>query len=75
MLPRDLVVDGIARQLGKAATSESANYRARRGRSPAEFVAKIGLVVEEANESEHWLDVLRETGLGGQTFVKLRKAA
>jgi four helix bundle protein len=67
-LPRDPAIDGIARQLGKAATSESANYRAaRRGRSRAEFVAKIGLVVEEADESEHWLDVLRETRLAAGT--------
>jgi len=58
-LPRDPATDGIARQLAKSAASESANYRAaRRARSRAEFVAKIGTVAEEADESEHWLDVL-----------------
>lgn len=63
-LPRDPVIDGIARQLGKAATSESANYRAaRRARSPDEFASTMGLVAQEADESEHWLDVLGESKL------------
>ena len=38
----------------------SANYYATcRSRSRAEFVAKLGVVLEEADETEHWLDVLR----------------
>ena len=62
-LPRDPSTDAVARQLAKAAPSESANYRAaRRARSRAEFVAKLGTVAEEADESEHWLDVLKESG-------------
>ena len=62
-LPRDPSTEAVARQLAKSAPGESANYRAaRRARSPAEFVAKIGTVAEEADESEHWLDVLRESG-------------
>jgi four helix bundle protein len=55
----------IGWQLGAAATSTAANYRAAcRARSPAEFAAKIGLVLEEADESLFWLEVLleRETG-------------
>ena len=69
-LPRDPSTDTIARQLAKSATSESANYRAaRRARSRAEFVAKMGTVAEEADESEHWLDVLEESGAGsGREF-------
>jgi four helix bundle protein len=64
-LPRDPSTDAVARQLAKSGSGESANYRAaRRARSRAEFVAKIGTVAEEADESEHWLDVLRESGLG-----------
>jgi four helix bundle protein len=63
-LPRDPSTDGVARQLAKAAPSQSANYRAaRRARSRAEFIAKIGTVAEEADESEHWLDVLKESGV------------
>jgi four helix bundle protein len=69
-LPRDPSTDTIGRQLVKATTGESANYRAaRRARSRAEFVAKIGTVAEESDESEHWLDVLQESGLGsGKEF-------
>ena len=49
----------IARQLAKSATSVAANYRAAcTARSRNEFVAKLCIVVEEANESEYWLDVL-----------------
>lgn len=64
-LPRDPSTVAVARQLADSAPAESANYRAaRRARSRAEFVAKMGTVAEEADESEHWLDVLRESGVG-----------
>jgi four helix bundle protein len=67
-LPRDPSTDAVARQLAKSAPGESANYRAaRRARSRAEFIVKIGIVAEEADESEHWLDVLRESGAGSGT--------
>ena len=60
-LPRDPAIDAIGRQLAKSATSESASYgSSRRARSRAEFVAKIGTVAEEADESEHWLNLLAE---------------
>jgi four helix bundle protein len=55
-LPR--TTDGyvLARQLLKAATSVGANYRAaRRGRSRDEFISKLGVVVEEADETLYWL--------------------
>src|SRR3990170_2783340 len=43
-------------QMFRAPTSVAANYRAAsRGRSPAEFISKIGIVVEEADECEFWL--------------------
>jgi four helix bundle protein len=46
----------IGRQLFDAASSVAANYRsACRARSKAEFIAKLGIVVEEADESEFWL--------------------
>ena len=52
----------IGGQLGRSASSIAANYRAAcRGRSHAEFVAKIGLVEEEADESTFWLDILPDT--------------
>ncbi len=52
-------------QLAAAATSVGANYRAaRRARSHAEFTAKIGLVAEEADESEYWLSLAIDLELG-----------
>jgi four helix bundle protein len=51
----------LGRQLLKAAASVAANYRAVcRSRSKAEFVAKIGIVVEEADETAFWLELLEE---------------
>src|SRR5262245_42347929 len=47
----------IKRQLARSATSVAASYRAsRRARSHAEFVARIGLVAEEADEALFWLN-------------------
>ena len=54
----------IARQLRRASTGASANYRAsRRGRSRAEWLAKLGVVVEELDEAQHWLGLLRDSGI------------
>ena len=51
----------LAKQLTGSGTAESANYHAaRRGRSRAEFIAKLGVAAEEADETEHWLDVIRD---------------
>ena len=61
--PRTLVCREIAGQLIRAAGATGANYRAAcRGRSSAEFVAKLGNVLEESDESAFWLDVLTESG-------------
>jgi four helix bundle protein len=50
--------------LAKCATSAAANYRATcNARSRAEFIAKLGVVVEESDESEFWLDVSGQKGL------------
>ena len=55
-LPDSPIARRIAGQLQDASTSTAANYRAaRRARSHAEFVAKIGIVSEEADESVFWL--------------------
>src|SRR3989449_2254773 len=63
-LPRDRAADVIGRQLLRAGTSVAANYRsARRARSRREFLAKLGVVEEEADESVFWLDLLTEAGL------------
>jgi four helix bundle protein len=54
----------IGRQLLKAATSVASNYRAAcRARSDNEFFSKISIVVEEADESVFWMELLNESGL------------
>lgn len=54
----------VTYQLVKSATSIGANYRAAcRGRSQAEFFSKICIVVEEADESVFWLEVIEESEL------------
>ncbi len=58
-LPRATPYDVVGRQLVKAATSVAANYRAaERARSRREFIAKLGVVREEADECEFWLETL-----------------
>ena len=52
------------RQLLRCSSSVAANYRAAcRGRSPAEFLAKLGIVEEEADESIFWMDLIVAVGL------------
>jgi four helix bundle protein len=52
----------IGKQLLRSGTSVAANYRAAgRARSKAEFIAKLGVVVEEADESVFWLELLIES--------------
>jgi four helix bundle protein len=52
----------MGRQLLRCGTSVAANYRAVcRARSKAEFIARIGIVAEEADECVLWLELLAET--------------
>jgi len=52
----------MGKQLLRSGTSVAANYRAVcRARSKAEFIARIGIVAEEADESVLWLELLEET--------------
>jgi four helix bundle protein len=61
LLPRGPDSQVVARQLLRSGTSVAANYRAAcRGRSRAEWLAKIGLVVEEADETVFWLEMLTD---------------
>lgn len=63
-LPKGRTPDIIGRQLLRSATSVGANYRAAcRGRSGAEFCAKLGIVEEEADECAYWVELLIETGI------------
>jgi four helix bundle protein len=57
--PRGASADVIGRQVLRSATSVGANYRAAcRGRSRAEFIAKMGIVEEEIDESIYWMELL-----------------
>ena len=63
-LPRKRSVEVIGRQVLRSATSVGANYRAAcRSRSPADMIAKLGIVLEEADETLYWLELLRGSGL------------
>jgi len=51
----------VANQLVRAGTSVGANYRAsQRARSDKEFIAKINIVLEEADECVFWLEIINE---------------
>ncbi len=63
-LPRGRTADVIGKQLLRSGTSVGANYRAScRAKSPADFIAKMGIVEEEADESIYWMELLIESGL------------
>ena len=58
-LPRTAEAQIVGKQLLRSGTSVAANYRAVcRARSKAEFLAKLGVVTEEADESVFWLELL-----------------
>lgn len=70
-LPKSRTGHTIANQLIRSGTSVGANYRAAvRARSTAEFVAKLGIVEEEADESCFWLELVIETELVNPERVK-----
>ena len=70
-LPRTSPSFVIGRQLIRSGTSVGANYRAAcRARSRAEFIAKLGIVEEECDESLYWMEMLVESGLVSSEKVK-----
>jgi four helix bundle protein len=70
-LPKTTAGRAIGGQLVRSGTSVPANYRAAcRGRSKAEFIAKLGIVEEEADESGLWLELIMEAGLLDERLVK-----
>jgi four helix bundle protein len=69
-LPKNYISNVIGGQLLRAGTSVGANYRAAcRARSQAEFISKMGIVEEEADESIYWIEILIEAELIKQTKV------
>ena len=70
-LPRTSPSFVITRQLIRSGTSVGANYRsACRARSHADFIAKLGIVEEECDESLYWMEMLVESELVGPEKVR-----
>ena len=60
-LPRTVEAQVLGKQLLRSATSVAANYRAAcRGRSGAEWFAKMSICLEEADETQFWLELLSD---------------
>jgi four helix bundle protein len=63
-LPNTKAADVLARQILRSATSVAANYRsACKARSTADFISKITVVEEEADETLLWLELISESGM------------
>jgi four helix bundle protein len=63
-LPKGRTADVIGHQLLRSGTSVGANYRAAcRAKSNADFISKMGIVEEEADESIYWMELLIESGI------------
>jgi four helix bundle protein len=70
-LPDTIVGRAIGNQFVRSGTAVGANYRgACRARSKAEFVAKLSIVIEEADESVYWMELIIEAGLLKQELVE-----
>ena len=70
-LPRTIEGRAIASQLMRSGTSVAANYRAAcRARSKPEFIAKLGTVEEEADESAFWLELIIDAGLMSDSKIR-----
>ncbi len=70
-LPTGLEARVIANQLLRSATSMAANYRAAcLARSPADFVSKVSIALEEADESVFWLELLIDAEIFSRERLK-----
>jgi four helix bundle protein len=73
-MPKTTAGRALASQIVRSGTSVAANYRAAcRAKSPADFIAKMGIVEEEADETLFWLELLEESELvtaGKLTAIK-----
>jgi len=69
-LSSDRTTNILGKQLIRAATSVGANYRsACKARSKADFISKITIVEEEADECQYWLELLLELGKSKPTAI------
>ena len=72
-LPKTYLGNHIKGQLIRASTSVAANYRATCvAQSKASFIAKISIVIEEADESLFWLEFIRDEKLLEQDNIELK---
>lgn len=70
-LPKPTTGRVLGNQLIRSGTSVAANYRAAcRARTKAEFVSKIGIVIEEADESVFWLELVIDSKLMRKELIK-----
>ena len=70
-LPQVPEASVIGRQLIRSATSVGANYRAVcRAKSRADFIAKLSIVEEEADESAYWIELIIESGFQNNELVR-----
>src|SRR6266404_2944219 len=76
-LPKDETSRILGRQLLRSGTSVGANYRAaHRAKSKADFISKMGTVLEEADQSGYWIELLSNAGkVDSVTSVALRQEA
>lgn len=69
-LPNKRITNVIGNQLLRCGTSVGANYRAAcRARSNADFIAKMGIVEEETDETIYWIEMLVEAEIIKQKLV------
>ncbi len=76
-LPRTDTSSILGKQLLRSATAIGANYRsACKAKSAADFVAKIAIAEEEADETQYWLELLFDSGmLAADVFYRLHDEA
>lgn len=61
----------VGRQMFRSTTSTAANYRAAcRSKSAKDFVAKLGIVIEEVDETCFWLELLLESNMYNDKIVE-----
>ena len=69
-LPEHQTANVLGKQLVRSGTSVGANYRAAcRAKSPADMIAKLSIVEEEADETGYWLELLIEAGIMPKTAL------
>jgi four helix bundle protein len=75
-LPSNRSLNVLINQLLRSSSSVGSNYRsACKGKSTADFINKIIIVEEEADESLFWLELIEESGLSSESLLALKKEA